>query len=107
MTRYDQKHLCRAPSKFPPCVLAKSGVSTTRPRLWPAAPVTMPVKYKHFALYSWELHAPVGKTERRAAASWPGSLCRKKRRAQRGCDMAISPRPLEGSGAFANVKASE
>ena len=45
-TPYDQKHLRRASPVFPPCVLAMSGVSTTPPRLWPAAPLTIPVKLK-------------------------------------------------------------
>ena len=44
LTHHDLKHLCRAPPMFPPCVLARSGVSTTPPQLWPAARLTMPVK---------------------------------------------------------------
>ena len=46
ITPYNQRHLRQASPVFPPCVLAGSGVSATLPRLWPAAPLTIPVKLK-------------------------------------------------------------
>ena len=47
----------------------------------------------------------MGQSEQRAPASWPSSLCRKKRRAQRGGDITISPRPPKGvRGASTGVR---
>ena len=43
-TPYVRKRLSRALPPVLPCVLARSGVSATLPRLWPAAPATMLVK---------------------------------------------------------------